>query len=110
MFMDNLLRDLRVGLRGLLRRPAFTLTALLTLAIGIGANTAVFTVIRHVLLAPLPYQQPDRAVMVWSKWKGFDKTWVSDAEVIDYQRRIKAFTTAAAWSGAQLIVTGAGDP
>ncbi|HXT71091.1 MAG TPA: ABC transporter permease [Vicinamibacterales bacterium] len=108
--MDNLLRDLRVGLRGLLRRPAFTLTALLTLAIGIGANTAVFTVIRHVLLAPLPYQQPDRAVMVWSKWKGFDKTWVSDAEVIDYQRRIKAFTTAAAWSGAQLNVTSDGDP
>src|SRR6185436_13006870 len=100
----------RVGVRGLLRRPAFTLTALATLALGIGANTAVFTVVRHVLLAPLPYQDPDRAVMVWSKWKGFDKTWLSDAEVIDYQTRVKAFSSAGAWSGAQVNLTGDGDP
>jgi putative ABC transport system permease protein len=108
--VDNVLRDLRVGLRGLLRRPAFALTALATLALGIGANTAVFTVIRHVLLAPLPYQEPDRAAMIWSKWRGFDKTWLSDAEVLDYRTRIKAFSDVGAWSGAQVNLTGDGDP
>jgi predicted permease len=80
------------------------------LRLGIGANTAVFTVVRHVLLAPLPYQDPDRAVMIWSKWRGFDKTWLSDAEVIDYQTRVKAFSSAGAWSGLQVNLTGDGDP
>src|SRR6187549_1152953 len=110
MTVDQVRRDVRIGIRGLLRRPAFTLTALATLALGIGANTAVYTVVRHVLLAPLPYHEPDRAVMVWSKWRGFDKTWVSDAEVIDYRTRVKAFSAVGAWSGAQVNVTGDGDP
>ena len=110
VMLDNVLRDVRVGVRGLLRRPAFALTALATLALGIGANTAVFTVIRHVLLAPLPYQEPGRAAMIWSKWRGFDKTWLSDAEVLDYRTRIKAFSDVGAWSGAQVNLTGDGDP
>jgi predicted permease len=110
MFLEQALRDVRVGVRALLRRPAFALTALATLALGVGANTAVFTVIRDVLLAPLPYQQPDRAAMVWSRWRGFDKTWVSDAEVLDYRTRIKAFSDVGAWSGAQVNLTGDGDP
>jgi putative ABC transport system permease protein len=110
MTFDNILRDVRVGIRGLVRRPAFTLTALATLALGIGANTAVYTVIRHVILAPLPYHEPDRAAMVWSKWRGFDKTWVSDAEVLDYRTRVKAFSAVGAWSGAQVNLTGDGDP
>ena len=110
MSLEQVLRDIRVGVRALLRRPAFALTALATLALGVGANTAVFTVIRHVLLAPLPYQQPDRAAMVWSRWRGFDKTWVSDAEVLDYRTRVKAFGDVAAWSGAQVNLTGDGDP
>jgi predicted permease len=110
MSLEPVLRDLRVGVRALLRRPAFALTALATLALGVGANTAVFTVIRHVLLAPLPYQEPDRAAMVWSRWRGFDKTWVSDAEVLDYRTRVKAFSDVAAWTGAQVNLTGDGDP
>ena len=110
MSLEPVLRDIRVGVRALLRRPAFALTALATLALGVGANTAVFTVIRHVLLAPLPYQEPDRAAMVWSRWRGFDKTWVSDAEVLDYRTRVKAFSDVAAWSGLQVNLTGDGDP
>jgi hypothetical protein len=48
--------------------------------------------------------------MIWSKWRGFDKTWLSDAEVIDYQTRVKAFSSAGAWSGLQVNLTGDGDP
>jgi predicted permease len=109
--MTTLLRDLRIGVRRLLRAPGFTLAALTTLALGIGANTAVYSVVRHVLLAPLPYHEPDRAAVIWSKWRGFDKTWVSDAEALDYKTRVPAFTDVGAWSVVQVNVTGDGsDP
>jgi predicted permease len=110
MLFEGLLRDVKVGVRGLIRRRGFAAAAILTLALGIGANTAVFSVIQHVLLAPLPYREPDRAVVVWSKWRGFDKTWVSDAETMDYQTRVRAFSEAGAWSVAQVNLTGDGDP
>src|SRR6185436_5553842 len=83
---------------------------LLTLALGIGANTAVFSVISHVLMTPLPYRDADRVVVVWSSWKGFEKTWVSDAEALDYRTRVNAFESAAAWSVAQVNLTGDGEP
>jgi predicted permease len=109
--MTAIFRDLRIGVRRLLRAPGFTLAALTTLALGIGANTAVFSVIRHVLLVPLPYHEPDRAAVIWSKWRGFDKTWVSDAEAIDYKTRVAAFADVGAWSVVQVNVTGGGsDP
>src|SRR5580765_6567423 len=107
---EGLRRDVTVGLRGLGRQPGFAVAALVTLALGIGANTAVFSVIRHVLLSPLPYKDPDRVVMIWSKWRGFDKTWVSDAEALDY-RHVSAFVDAGAWGGSQVNLTGEGaDP
>jgi hypothetical protein len=68
--------DLRYAVRLLGRQKGFAAAALLTLGLGIGANTAVFSVVRHVLLAPLPYANPDRVGVIWSRWKGFDKTWV----------------------------------
>jgi predicted permease len=108
--LDSLFRDLKIGVRGLARRPGFALAALLTLALGIGANTAVFSVIRHVLLSPLPYHEPDRIVMVWSKWTGFEKTWVSDAEAVDYRTRVPALADAGAWSVTQVNLTGDSDP
>jgi len=106
----GLWQDVRYALRGLRTARGFTAVALVTLALGIGANTAVFSVVRHVLLTPLPYQDPDRAVMVWSRWRGFDKTWVSQAEAIDYQTRIAAFSEAGAWATTAVNLTGAGDP
>jgi hypothetical protein len=64
-----------------------------------------------VLLAPLRYRDPDRVVVIWSKWRGFDKTWVSDAEALDYRTRIHAFEDAGAWNGTQVNLTGDGvDP
>src|SRR4029450_8519758 len=90
--MDTLLQDLRFAVRTLLRNRGFTLIAVLTLALGIGANTAIFSVLRGILLKPLPYQEPDRAVMLWSYWKGWDQTWVSGPEVADYARQTQSFT------------------
>src|SRR5690349_2483535 len=84
-WFGDLWRDIKYAARVLRRQPGFTIAAVLTLALGIGANTAVFSVIQHVLLAPLPYTEPDRVGMIWSKWPGYDKTWVSDDEVMDYR-------------------------
>jgi putative ABC transport system permease protein len=106
----DLWRDRRYAARVLRRQPGFTIAATLTLALGIGANTAVFSVIQHVLLAPLPYTEPDRVGLIWSKWPGFDKTWASDAEVVDYQTRTTVFDGVAAWSVGQVNLNGDGEP
>lgn len=105
-----MLQDLRTAWRGLRRSPGFTTAALLTLALGIGATSAVFSVVRAVLLAPLPYAEPDRRVLIWSQWVGFDKTWLSDQEVVDYRTQSRTMTAVAAWTTAQQNLTGDGDP
>lgn len=109
-WFGDLWRDLRYAARVLKRQPGFTVAAVLTLALGIGANTAVFSVIQHVLLAPLPYAEPDRVGVIWSKWTGYDKTWVSDDEVVDYQTRATAFADVGAWSVGQVNLNGDGEP
>ncbi len=65
--MDRLLSDVRFTLRALARRPGFALVAVLTLAVGIGANTAVYSIAEAVLLRPLPFREPDRLVLVWER-------------------------------------------
>ncbi|MBW8838727.1 MAG: ABC transporter permease, partial [Gemmatimonadetes bacterium] len=103
-------QDIRYAVRNLLKHRGFAGVALVTLALGIGANTAVFSVISHVLLAPLPYRDAGRLVDVWSAWRGYDKTWASDADSLDYQKRISAFESAGAWSSQQVNITGEGEP
>jgi predicted permease len=107
---DTIRQDFRFAFRGLVRQPGFAAVAVVTLALGLGASSAIFTVFRAVLLAPLPYAEPDRRVMVWSRWTGWDKTWVSAAEVQDYRRRARQLSAVAAWGTGQVNLTGNGDP
>lgn len=101
--MQTLLQNLRFSLRALGRNPGLTITVLLTLALGIGANTAIFTVDYATLLAPLPYPKPDELVMVWSKIQTF-RNVVSAGDFLDWKRQSAAFQDLNAWTGASFNV------
>ena len=109
-FAETLWQDLRYGARTLVRSPGFAAIAVLTLALGIGANAAIFSVVNAVLLRPLPWSDPDRAVMIWSRWTAFDKTWVAEGEVVDYRRRATTLEQVAAWGEGQVNITGGAEP
>jgi putative ABC transport system permease protein len=108
--LDYVRQDIRSGMRGLLRSPGFAAAALITLALGIGATSAIFSVVKAVLLTSLPYSDPDRRVLIWSKWISFDKTWLSDQEVVDYRTLTRSLTSVAAWTTGQQNLTGDGEP
>jgi putative ABC transport system permease protein len=108
--MDAFRADLRYALRQLTRRPGFALVAVLTVGLGIGANTAIFSVVRAVLLTPLPYRAPDRVVTLWNHWTGWDRTWLSEPEVMDYRRGVPALSDLAAYTTGSVNLTGGGSP
>jgi putative ABC transport system permease protein len=108
--LSTFLHDLRFAIRGLAKQRAFTLVALLTLALGIGANSAIFGIVNAVLLRPLPYQDPDRVVLLWSHWTNWSKTWVSQGELVDYQEQAGSLEHVAAFSSTSFNLTGGGDP
>jgi len=85
--MDTLLQDVRYAIRSLVKAPGFALITILTLALGIGANTAIFSVVNAVVLRPLPYPQPERLVYITSQFPtlGFDKFWVSVPEYLEFR-------------------------
>jgi hypothetical protein len=84
--MTGLIQDVRYALRQLRRNPGFTVVAVLTLGLGIGANTGIFTVVEGVVLAPLRYREPDRLVMVWENNPRFPRVWNSYPNFQDWQR------------------------
>ena len=108
--MGTLLQDLRYAVRMLVKSPGFTAIAVLTLALGIGANTALFSVVNGVLLSPLPYPQPDRLVALYSRTANFTESSISYPNFLDWQRENNSFTDLAAWRGDSFNMTGAGEP
>jgi len=107
--MKTLRQNALYSFRLLRKNPGFTLIAAITLALGIGANTAIFSVIYAVLLAPMPYPNPDQLVMVWSKIQG-DRNVVSAGDFLDWKRQNKAFQDINAWSGANFNFATADQP
>jgi putative ABC transport system permease protein len=107
--MRNRWRDLVFGFRLLLKNPGFTTVAVLALALGIGANTAIFSVVYATLLAPLPYNQPDRIVMVWSHVGG-SNNGVSAGDFLDWQRQNTSFESIAAWTGRSISLSTGNQP
>lgn len=110
--MDTLIRDMRYGFRSLLKRPGFTAIALVALALGIGANTAIFSLVNAVVLQPLPYNDPDRLVWVWGKFPGGNRASVAPADFLDFRAQNKTFEQlAGSFSLAMPVnLTGSGEP
>jgi putative ABC transport system permease protein len=99
--MADLWQDLRYGIRTSLKRPGFTLIAVLTLALGIGANTAIFTVINGVLLRPLPYDEPERLVRLWESnpRRNIEQQLVAPPNLVEWRARTQSFEHIAYWTG-----------
>lgn len=105
-------QDLRYGARLLRRSPAFSIVAILTLALGIGANTAIFSVVNAVLLRPLPFPEPDRLVRLWESQpaKGYHGNVVNPFNFLTWRERTRSFQSMAAISGSTSNITGEGEP
>jgi len=110
IMLEHLIQDVRYGLRSMRRSPGFTAVAVLTLALGIGANTALFSVVNGVLLNPLPYWQPDRLVALYSKDHDFTYSSISYPNFLDWVRGNRSFSSLAAFLGVDFNLTGAGEP
>ena len=110
--MQTFLQDLKYALRMLRKNPAFTAVAILTLAVGIGANSAIFSVVNSVLLRPLPYRQPDQLVRVYSEFPTMQlrKFWLSPPELLDIQREAKSWEAIGAWAPGGRNVGTASEP
>jgi len=110
--MTRLVQDLRYAVRLLLRTPGFTLLAALTLALGIGANAAIFSVINAVLLAPLPYGSPERLAIVYSQFPtmSFNRFWTSAPEFLELRQKSRSFEELGAWTAGAANITGGDEP
>lgn len=114
-FLGTVWQDLRYGVRTLLKSPAFTIVAVLSLALGIGANTAIFSVVNGILLRPLPYPESERMVAVWhtppqESFPGMTRFSVSPGNYLDWKEQSRAFEQMAIYQYAGLSLSGGGDP
>jgi putative ABC transport system permease protein len=110
-WLEDLWQDMCYGVRMLVKNPGVTLVAVITLALGIGANTAIFSVISAVLLRPLPYPEPDRLVMVWEKrTRENHNSTVSPADFRDWRERNQVFENIAAQIGTSVDLTEGSEP
>src|SRR5215475_13511990 len=111
MRMESFIQDLRFGMRMLLKQPGFTLIAALTLALGIGANTAIFSVVNAVLLEPLPYPEARQLALISENFsqRGLNRILASPPEYLDYRDRSRSFSKVAAYLRQSFTLTGAGE-
>lgn len=105
-----MIKDLRYGLRMLTKNPGVSVIAILTLALGIGANTAIFSVVSAVLLNPLPYKDPDRLVSLWENVPTHGRWRAAPANFLDWKKQNTVFEDVVAFGGATATLTGDGDP
>jgi putative ABC transport system permease protein len=110
--METFLRDMRYGIRMLSKRPGFTAVAIIALALGIGANTAVFSVVNTVLLRPLPFSEPDRLVNCWTTRaeRGINKMVASYPDFVDWRDQNNSFEQLAAYTEQDFTLTGGDNP
>src|SRR3954471_9824969 len=113
--MNNLLQDLRYGARAIRKSPGFALAAILVLALGIGANTAIFSVVNAVLLRPLPFKDPGRLMQIWhvppqSSFPGLTRFSVSPANYLDWQAENHVFQQMSIYGFGTFNLTGHGEP
>jgi putative ABC transport system permease protein len=111
-WLENTTQDVRYGLRQLRRSPGFTAMAVFTLALGIGANTAIFSVVNAALLRPLPYKDPGRLVYVWSaeKARGINQSTVSIPDLHDWREQNRVFDGIAGWWSGTYNLSGGDEP
>src|SRR3989442_14289435 len=109
--MGTLIQDVRYGLRMLARNPGFTAIAVITLALGIGANTAIFSVVNAALLRPLPYKDPTRLVYVWSaeKARGIPQSTVSIPDLHDWREQNRVVDGMVGWWIGTYNLSGGGE-
>src|SRR5262245_9096988 len=108
--METLWQDVRFGARSLMEQPSFVALAVLTLSLGIGANTAIFSVVNTVLLRPLPYKDAEQLVAVWEVQGKANQITFSPAEFLDYQTQNQSFAEMAAYRFMYFSLTGQGEP
>src|SRR5215510_3584600 len=108
--MEGLSQDLRYGIRMMLRHRSFTAVAILTLGLGIGANTAIFSVVNALVLRPLPFDQPERIIRMYGKFSGGKQASTSPPDFLDYRSQNSTFEEFAAFRSSSYNLTGDGDP
>src|SRR2546423_13832280 len=102
-----MLGEIKVALRGLAKSPGFTAIAIVTIALAIGANTAVFSLVNALLIRPLPYKAPQDLVLIWEKFsnQGLDRIPVSAPEYLDYEKQLRSYDRIAAFDYVDLNLT-----
>src|SRR5437763_15068888 len=110
--MDAMLPDLRHALRNLLRSPGFAIVTVLTLALGIGANTAIFSVVNAVILRPLGYPHAEQLMYISSQFPqmGYDQFWISLPEYFEFKESTRAFASVGAFAAGNANLSGGGRP
>src|ERR1043165_6641263 len=112
MSLDNVRQDLRLAVRSLLRAPAFAAVTILTLALGIGANTAIFSIVNGVILSRLGYPKPEQLMYLTTQFPafGFDQFWVSPPEYFEFRELTQSFASVGAYTTGEVNLTAGERP